>query len=110
MKLPSPKLKKWRGIGENIAYNRGYDKPAGFAVERWMKSTSHRKNALNKRWEESGIGVAIGDDGITVYFTQIFLENLFHAIPVLKNNVCVGIITPYDILAFLNSHTLSLSS
>ena len=53
-------LKKWRAISENIAYNRGYDNPAEFAVERWMKSTSHRKNALNNRWEESGIGVAIG--------------------------------------------------
>jgi uncharacterized protein YkwD len=67
-------LKKWRAISENIAYNRGYDNPAEFAVERWMKSTSHRNNALNDRWEESGIGVAIGSDGETIYFTQVFLD------------------------------------
>lgn len=67
-------LKKWRAIGENIAYNRGYDNPGEFVVERWMKSTSHRENALNTRWEESGVGVAIGADGETVYFTQVFLE------------------------------------
>lgn len=67
-------LRKWRAISENIAYNRGYDSPAEFAVERWMKSTSHRNNALNNRWEESGIGVAIGNDGETIYFTQVFID------------------------------------
>lgn len=67
-------LKKWRAISENIAYNRGYDNPAEFAIERWMKSTSHRNNALNNRWEESGIGVAIGIDGETIYFTQVFID------------------------------------
>lgn len=68
-------VRGWRAIGENIAYNRGYDNPAEFAVERWMKSTSHRKNAMHKRWEESGIGVAIGPDGKTFYFTQVFMES-----------------------------------
>lgn len=67
-------LRNWQAIGENIAYNRGYDNPAAFAVERWLKSPAHRKNALNERWEESGIGVAIGEDGTTYYFTQVFME------------------------------------
>ena len=65
-------LKKWRAIGENIAYNRGYAKPTEFAVECWMKSPGHRENLLNPRWKETGIGIAIGGDG-SYYFTQVFL-------------------------------------
>ncbi|HEX7312620.1 MAG TPA: CAP domain-containing protein, partial [Pyrinomonadaceae bacterium] len=29
-------LQGWKTIGENIAYNQGYDDPTAFAVERWM--------------------------------------------------------------------------
>ena len=65
-------LSKWRSIGENIAYNRGYAAPLEFAVEGWMKSPAHRDNILNNRWQESGIGIAVTDDG-TYYFTQVFL-------------------------------------
>lgn len=65
-------LSKWRSIGENIAYNRGYTNPLEFAVEGWLKSPAHRDNILNNRWQESGIGVAILADG-THYFTQVFL-------------------------------------
>lgn len=64
---------RWKAIGENIAYNRGYDKPADFAVERWMLSTGHRENILNDRWQESAVGVAVGADG-SYYFTQVFLD------------------------------------
>ena len=65
-------VSKWKAIGENIAYNRGYEKPAEFAVERWMQSNSHRENILNNRWKESAVGVAIAKDG-SFYFTQVFL-------------------------------------
>lgn len=65
-------VNKWKAIGENIAYNRGYEKPAEFAVERWMQSNSHRENILNNRWKESAVGVALSNDG-AVYFTQVFL-------------------------------------
>ncbi len=65
-------LRKWRSIGENIAYNRGYAEPLEFAVEGWMKSAAHRENILNNQWQESGIGIAITSDG-TYYFTQVFL-------------------------------------
>lgn len=65
-------LSKWRSIGENIAYNRGYANPLEFAVEGWMKSPAHRDNILNNRWQESGIGIAILADG-TYFFTQVFL-------------------------------------
>lgn len=65
-------VSRWKAIGENIAFNRGYDKPADFAVERWMKSVSHRDNILNDRWKQSAVGVAVADDG-SYYFTQVFL-------------------------------------
>lgn len=63
---------KWKAIGENIAYNRGYENPAQFACERWMQSNSHRENILSARWKEAGIGVAAAPDG-TYYFTEVFL-------------------------------------
>jgi uncharacterized protein YkwD len=65
-------LMNWTAIGENIAYNRGYSDAASFAVTSWMASPAHRQNLLDKRWKESGIGVAILSDG-TYYFTQVFL-------------------------------------
>ena len=65
-------ISKWRSIGENIAYNLGYQNPVEFAVERWMSSPSHRGNILNNRWQESAVGVAISKDG-AYYFTQVFL-------------------------------------
>jgi uncharacterized protein YkwD len=51
---------------------RGFDDPAGLAVEKWMESAAHRKNLLTPNWKESAVGVAITEDG-TYYFTQVFL-------------------------------------
>lgn len=65
-------IRKWRAIGENIAYNQGYNNPVEFAVKLWMESPGHRENLLNSRWKESGIGVAVTGDG-TYYFTEVFL-------------------------------------
>jgi uncharacterized protein YkwD len=62
----------WRAIGENIAYNRGYDDPAGFTVQRWMDSPAHKDNILDRRWKETGIGIITAPDG-TYYLTQVFL-------------------------------------
>ncbi len=66
-------VKKWRAIGENIAFNRGYSDPIKTAVEKWMQSTGHRNNLLNPRWQETGIGIAVTPEGC-FYFTQVFLE------------------------------------
>lgn len=66
-------ITKWTAMGENIAYNRGYQNPLEFAVEKWLQSQGHRENLLNKRWKESAIGIAVTDDG-TYYFTQVFLK------------------------------------
>lgn len=65
-------LRKWRSIGENIAFNRGYKDPIEVAVKLWMESTSHRHNLLDGNWKESAIGIAIAADG-SYYFTQVFL-------------------------------------
>ncbi len=65
-------LRGWKALGENIAYNQGYDDPAGFVAERWMISYKHRENLLNARWTRSAIGVAVARDG-RVFFTQVFL-------------------------------------
>ena len=62
----------WRAIGENIAFNRGYDLPVDLAVEKWLESPSHRENLLNKNWIETGVGVAVSRDG-SYYFTQVFI-------------------------------------
>ncbi len=66
-------IRNWRAIGENIAYNRGYENPVALAVERWMESPSHRENLLNSRWRESGIGISKTKEG-TYYFTEVFLQ------------------------------------
>jgi uncharacterized protein YkwD len=66
-------LKNWRRIGENIAYNRGYENPVEYAVLRWMQSATHRENLLSNKWKEAGVGIAIAPDGKTYYFTQVFM-------------------------------------
>jgi uncharacterized protein YkwD len=62
----------WRAIGENIAFNRGYEHPVELTVEKWLESPSHKSNMLNREWVETGVGVAISSDG-SYYFTQVFL-------------------------------------
>ena len=67
------KLGRWRAIGENIAFNRGYADPVARTVQLWLDSPSHRRNMLDPTWKESAIGVAVAEDG-SYYFTQVFLK------------------------------------
>jgi uncharacterized protein YkwD len=62
----------FRVIGENIAYNKGYDDPGAFAVERWMISAGHRANILYVGFQASAIGSYVSADG-SVYLTQVFI-------------------------------------
>ncbi len=62
----------WSALAENIAYNQGFDDPAGFAVERWLKSAKHRDNIMRAGFTHSGVGVAHAPDG-RIYFTQVFV-------------------------------------
>lgn len=63
----------WMAIGENIAFMKGYEDPASVAVEKWMQSTSHKKNILGGQWRDSAIGAAVSSDG-SIYFTQVFIS------------------------------------
>ena len=66
-------LRGWSMLGENIAYNQGYNDPTGFAVERWMVSQKHRENAMNGDYTHAAVGIARASDG-TYYFTQVFMK------------------------------------
>ena len=65
-------LSGWRALSENIAYNKGYDQPADFAVERWLISAGHRANIMTATFTHTAVGVAVTADG-RIYFTQVFL-------------------------------------
>jgi uncharacterized protein YkwD len=65
-------IRGWRALAENIAYNQGFDDPAGFAVERWMGSVKHRSNILSGMFTRSGLGIARAADG-RIFFTQVFV-------------------------------------
>jgi uncharacterized protein YkwD len=59
-------------LGENIAYNQGYEDPGAFAVERWMASAKHRANILSNEFRAMAIGVYVAADG-SVFLTQTFI-------------------------------------
>jgi uncharacterized protein YkwD len=59
-------------LGENIAYNLGYDDPGAFAVERWMLSAGHRANILYTGFKAMAVGTFVAADG-SVFFTQTFI-------------------------------------
>lgn len=63
----------WESIGENIAFNRGFDDPVTKAVNLWLSSPSHFNNIMNPSWKETAIGIAIREDG-SYYFTQVFIR------------------------------------
>lgn len=66
-------LHGWSTLGENIAYNQGFNDPTAFAVERWMVSHKHRENAMNGEYTHAAVGIARASDG-TYYFTQVFMK------------------------------------
>ena len=66
-------LRGFRVIAENIAYNKGYENPGAYAVQRWMKSPGHRANILHSSFQYSAIGTYVASDG-SVYLTQVFLS------------------------------------
>jgi uncharacterized protein YkwD len=60
-------------VGENVATNKGTEDPPRAAVEGWMTSPGHRRQILDPDFVETGVGIAVGDDG-TYAFTQLFVE------------------------------------
>ena len=63
---------RYQVIAENIAYNKGYDDPGAFAVERWMLSPGHRANILYAGFSAMAVGTFVTVDG-TVFLTQTFI-------------------------------------
>jgi len=63
---------RFRAIGENIAYNRGYDDPGASTVQRWLDSAPHRSNLLGREFRASAVGVFVSSNG-RVYVTQLFI-------------------------------------
>lgn len=59
-------------LGENIAYNQGFEDPGAFAVERWMASPKHRANILSNEFRAMAIGTYVAPDG-SVFLTQTFI-------------------------------------
>ncbi|MBN2013733.1 MAG: CAP domain-containing protein [Candidatus Altiarchaeota archaeon] len=57
---------------DNIKSYRSLDELAKAVVSGWMHSTGHRKNIGNADFRNTGIGVSLGLDGETYYFTQVF--------------------------------------
>ncbi|HKP14351.1 MAG TPA: CAP domain-containing protein [Blastocatellia bacterium] len=63
---------RWRVLGENLSYSKGYINPVAVSMTGWMASPGHRANLLDRTWRQTAIGVWISDSG-TVYFTEIFM-------------------------------------
>ncbi|KAA3599332.1 MAG: CAP domain-containing protein [Calditrichaeota bacterium] len=60
------------GIGENIAFNKGYEieGTAKRLVKQWMNSPGHRENILRKEFTQLGVGILV--EGNKIYGTQVF--------------------------------------
>ena len=66
-------ISRYSSVGENIAYNQGYEDPGALAVERWMDSPKHRANILSSEFRAMAIGSYVAPDG-SVYLTQTFIK------------------------------------
>jgi uncharacterized protein YkwD len=50
---------RWRVYAENISRDDGRPSPETTKV--WMRSSSHRSNILDRRFDEAGVGAATAD-------------------------------------------------
>ena len=66
---------RYRMVGENVAYNFGYAKPASQAFQQWLNSPGHRANLEQARYRLTGISVVRSQRG-HYYFPQLFAEPL----------------------------------
>jgi uncharacterized protein YkwD len=65
----------WYGAGEIIAWNTAaaLDYSAGFAVQGWMGSPSHRAIVMSKGYNYVGFGLAISDSGKR-YWAGVYMK------------------------------------
>lgn len=64
---------RFRALGENIGWTARGRTDAEIArdlVERWMDSRGHRRNILNRRYREFGVGISVR--GQKTYAVQLF--------------------------------------
>jgi uncharacterized protein YkwD len=62
----------WRGIGENIAFGQLSVKEV---MDTWMNSPGHRRNLLDPKFTDLGVGLAFGkgqDGSYQIYWVQNF--------------------------------------
>jgi uncharacterized protein YkwD len=50
---------RWRVYAENISRDDG--RPSPETTKGWMRSSSHRSNILDRRFDEASVGAATGD-------------------------------------------------
>lgn len=66
-----PRGYKYYLVGENIAYGSGNKADPKRIMRAWMKSRGHRRNILNRKFREIGIGTYTGTwkgyRGVTMY-------------------------------------------
>jgi len=63
---------RYRRVAENIQMSRGTRDAMQSAIDSWMDSESHRETILDSGFVETGVGVAVTEDG-QIYFTQVFM-------------------------------------
>jgi uncharacterized protein YkwD len=63
----------WRAWGENIAAG---DQTAAAVMARWMKSSGHRANILNRNFRDIGVGIEDGAGPYYRYWVQDFGRRL----------------------------------
>jgi uncharacterized protein YkwD len=61
----------WEAIGENIALGQTSVKEA---VESWMRSPGHRENILDRRYTQTGVGLALGRDPKTGEYRALWVQ------------------------------------
>ena len=63
----------WRRCAENL-YEGNIGDPAREAVRSWLKSAEHRKNMLNSKFNEAGVGVGVRQNGMIVIVQEYILQ------------------------------------
>ena len=64
---------QWTKIGENLFMCARMNNFTTFSVRGWMRSSSHRKNILDREWTDTGIGIYRTRDD-RIYVTQLFIR------------------------------------
>jgi uncharacterized protein YkwD len=62
---------EWSAIGENLAEGQQSVKEV---VEAWMRSAEHRENILDRRYTQTGVGLALGRDPKTGEYRILWVQ------------------------------------